>query len=289
MIWLVGSRGMLGTELSIFFEKRGIPYIGTGREIDITDRSTLRTFIRGVSPSVDWVINCAAYTAVDKAEDEAEMCRRINAEGAENIAVLAHEIGAKCIYFSTDYVFDGKRISPYMESGATNPIGVYGITKRNGEILVLQNCPASYIIRTAWLYGRYGNNFVRTMCKLMNMKECVSVVDDQTGSPTWTFDLAYTTGAFMSEPDIPFGIYHFTDEGDITWFDFAAAIYKEARKTRAVKQECAVIPCTSNKFPAKVKRPAYSVLDKTKIKTALGIVIPSWDTSLTSFLYSSKD
>jgi dTDP-4-dehydrorhamnose reductase len=293
MIWLIGNRGMLGTELALALESSGLPHTGTDREVDITDPAALASFA-GKQPGqgFTWIINCAAYTAVDKAEDDAETCRRLNADGPGHIARTARETGARLIHFSTDYVFDGRGIAagnppevrPYREDDAAGPIGVYGLTKRDGEIAVLENNPASWIVRTAWLYGKYGNNFVATMLRLMKERETLSVVNDQRGSPTWTRDLASAVTALIKAAEggraIPYGIYHYTNEGNITWFDFAQEIYRQGRKLGILTGDCAVKPCTSAEYPSRVRRPAYSVLDKTKIKAALGIEIPLWDRSL---------
>ncbi len=247
---------------------------------------------------VKWIINSAAYTAVDKAEDDVDICRALNTQGAANIAAVAksnaifNSSGARLIHISTDYVFDGKGERPYREDDAVAPTGVYGLTKRDGEIAVQENAPRSYIIRTAWLYGKHGNNFVHTMLKLMNERDEVKVVNDQRGSPTWAFDLASVILTLIKTVDsgkeIPFGIYHFTNEGNITWFDFAEEIYKQGREQGRITKNCAVSPCTSAEYPAKVKRPAYSVLDKSKIKTALGVKIPAWDESLKEFIKKQK-
>jgi len=277
---------MLGTEFSLLLEKQSIPFVGTDREVDIANPAALEKFAQ--AQSFTWIINCAAYTAVDKAEDDAETCRRLNTLGAGNIAACAKKTGARLIHLSTDYVFDGTGNRPYTEDDATAPIGVYGVTKRDGELSVMKNNPRSYIIRTAWLYGRYGNNFVATMLRLMNERDEVKVVNDQRGSPTWAFDLASAVLAVIATADsgknIPFGIYHFTNEGNITWFDFAKEIYQQGREQGRISKDCAVKPCASAEYPAKVKRPAYSVLDKSKIKAALGIDIPAWDKSLKEFL-----
>jgi dTDP-4-dehydrorhamnose reductase len=294
MIWLIGSKGMLGTEISLLLDKSGLPFVRTDREVDITDTAALEKFAE--NQSINRIINCAAYTAVDKAEDDVENCRRLNTLGAGNIAACAKKIGARLIHISTDYVFDGKGIKadgadvlrPYREDDATAPIGVYGLTKRDGELAVQENNPHSYIIRTAWLYGKHGNNFVHTMLRLMNELNEIKVVNDQRGSPTWTFDLAQAIIAFIKtdkdDKNVPYGIYHFTNEGEITWFDFAREIHAQARKLGILKKDCEVKPCTSADFPAKVKRPAYSVLDKNKIKTTMRIEIPTWDKSLKEFL-----
>jgi dTDP-4-dehydrorhamnose reductase len=295
VVWLIGYKGMLGTELSRVLEKKGIPFIGTDREIDITDSAALASFAETQAP-ITWIVNCAAYTAVDRAEDDVETCRRLNTEGAGNIAAAARNAGARLIHLSTDYVFNGKGIPgeggfrPYREDDRTDPIGVYGLTKRDGERAVLENNPASWIVRTAWLYGAYGNNFVATMLRLMKERDEVKVVNDQRGSPTWAFDLAGAICALMDGADkgpgkaVSPGIYHYTNEGNITWFDFAGEIYRRGRALGLLSKDCAVKPCTSAEFPAKVKRPAWSVLDKGKIKTTLGIEIPAWDKSLGNFL-----
>ena len=286
MIWLIGNKGMLGTELSLLLEKSSVPFIGTDREVDITSPAALKDFVK--NKSIDWIINCAAYTAVDKAEEDEKNCRLLNTVGPENIARTANETGARLIHISTDYVFNGKGRRPYTENDATDPIGIYGLTKRDGEIKVLEGNANSYIIRTAWLYGRYGNNFVHTMIRLMKERESVSVVNDQKGSPTWACDLARVIITFIQSVNesktIPFGIYHFTNEAEITWFDFAREIYTQAHALGIVTGGCEVKPCTSAEFPARVRRPEYSVLDKTKIKNTLGLSIPAWDESLRKFL-----
>ena len=290
MIWLVGSKGMLGTELALLMDSYGIPYTGTDSELDITDRKELFLFAGNQKKPADWIINCAAYTAVDKAEDDSENCRLVNAAGAGNIAWVANKIGARLIHISSDYVFNGNGNRPYKEEDVADPIGVYGFTKREGEIIALKENTRSYIFRTAWLYGKYGKNFVHTMLALMKDRENISVVNDQRGSPTWTFDLAEVIITLLRSSDtgsvIPYGIYHYTNEGEITWFDFACEIFTQSRALGILNKDCKVLPCTGADFPARVQRPAYSVLDKTKIKTALGITIPEWNNSLGKFLNS---
>ncbi|MDR2070540.1 MAG: dTDP-4-dehydrorhamnose reductase [Treponema sp.] len=296
MLWLIGNKGMLGTELSLVLEKRGVSFTGTDREVDIADPAALASFAETCcrKEALTWIVNCAAYTAVDKAEDDQDFCRRLNVEGPGNIARIAQSTGARLIHISTDYVFDGRGIQeggsfrPYRETDETSPVGVYGLTKRDGEQAVLENNPRSCIVRTAWLYGRHGGNFVHTMLRLMNERDEVKVVNDQRGSPTWAQDLAETLAAIVAaetqDRQVPWGIYHYTNEGSITWFDFAREIYNQGRRFGLIKSDCAVRPCTSAEFPAKVTRPAYSVLDKTKIRAALGIGIPAWDESLVRYL-----
>ncbi|GHU46859.1 NAD(P)-dependent oxidoreductase [Spirochaetia bacterium] len=300
MMWLIGSKGMLGQELAVLLEKKNMPFIGTGREVDVTDGKALEDFAKNREAPFRWIINCAAYTAVDKAEDDAETCRRLNSLGAANIAACAKSIGARMIHISTDYVFDGKGITitgtdvlrPYREDDETNPSGVYGLTKRDGELAVMENNPRSSIIRTAWLYGKYGNNFVHTMLRFMQERDEVKVVNDQRGTPTWTKDLASVIITLIEKTKAvpsPSGVYHFTNMGECTWFDFAQAIYAEGRKLGILTKECQILPCTSDQFPAKVKRPLYSVLDKSKISAALNITIPFWKESLRNFLFEVKD
>ena len=286
MIWLIGCKGMLGTELALMLENKNLNFIGTDREVDITDISSLRDYV--TNKSIKWIINCAAYTAVDKAEDDQQNCELLNTIGPFNIGKIGKEINAKIIHISTDYVFNGKGSKPYKEDDITDPIGLYGLTKRDGEKKILSENDQTYIIRTAWLYGKYGNNFVHTMLRLMNEKENISVVNDQKGSPTWANDLSKTIIEFIKqskeEKKIPYGIYHYTNEGEITWFDFAKEIYKQGRALGILSNNCEVKPCTSTDFPAKVKRPSYSVLDKLKIKSSLNLNIPAWDESLSCFL-----
>jgi dTDP-4-dehydrorhamnose reductase len=301
LIWLIGNKGMLGAELSRLFRRQGIAFTGTDREVDITERSDLEAFIRKHnaenSRPIGWIVNCAAYTAVDKAEDDREACRRLNTGGAANAAAAARNAGARFIQLSTDYVFDGNGVKstgdgetlrPYREDDETNPVGVYGLTKRDGERAVMENNPRSYIVRTAWLYGHYGANFVHTMLHLMNERDSVSVVDDQRGSPTWAGDLSDALlgiiTAVQEGRQIPYGVYHYSNEGIITWFDFAREIYDQGRRLGLIKKDCAIKPCSSAEYPARVKRPAYSALDKTKFKTTLGMDIPLWDKSLITFL-----
>jgi dTDP-4-dehydrorhamnose reductase len=279
---------MLGSELSLVLEQRGLAWVGTGREVDIAQSAALDAFLEQQREPITWIVNCAAYTAVDKAEDDAEACRRLNVDGPAAIAQVAHRIGARVLHFSTDYVFNGRGTVPYKETDPTDPAGTYGLTKRDGEKALLANHEASYILRTAWLYGRYGNNFVHTMLRLMSEREEVRVVNDQHGSPTWTKDLADAAANLMMRADsgktIEYGIYHYTNEGAISWFDFAKAIYAQGKKLGLIPRDCAIKACSTTEYPTKAVRPAYSVLDTSKIKQTLGMVIPRWDASLKRYL-----
>ncbi|MDR2632552.1 MAG: dTDP-4-dehydrorhamnose reductase [Treponema sp.] len=287
MLWIIGAKGMLGTEAARLCEASALAYRGSDREVDITQGESLRAFAQAQGP-VSWILNCAAYTAVDMAEEDALSCSRINTQGAANIARLAAEIGAGMIHLSTDYVFNGKGRRPYREDDEPCPLGVYGRSKREGEVAIQSLHKAAYIIRTAWLYGAYGKNFVTTMLRLMKEQDQVSVVHDQRGSPTWAYDLARLIlriiGTHAEGRPLPYGIYHFSHEGDISWFDFASEIYRQAREQGLLTRPCTLKPCTSAEFPAKVTRPAYSVLDKGKIHAALGVDIPDWKLSLRAFL-----
>jgi dTDP-4-dehydrorhamnose reductase len=288
MIWLIGDKGMLGTELSQILEQRGLAWAGTDREVDIAQPAALDAFAATQPEPITWIVNCAAYTAVDKAEDDAEACRRLNAEGPANIARTAARINARLLHFSTDYVFNGRGTAPYKEDEPTDPVGVYGLTKRDGEEAIFANHKAAYILRTAWLYGRHGGNFVHTMLRLMAEREEVRVVNDQRGSPTWANDLANAVASLIMAADsgksLDYGIYHYTNEGVISWFEFAQAIYAQGKKLGLLSGNCVVTPCSTAEYPTRAERPAYSALDTGKIKRALGIAIPRWDASLTRYL-----
>jgi len=283
MIWVIGCGGMLGRELSALLERLGLDFVGTDRETDIVAPSALGAFAEG--KPIEWIVNCAAYTAVDRAEDDADACRRLNALGAANAASCSRAIGAGLVHVSTDYVFSGNGSVPCREGDSADPVGVYGRTKREGELLAIRNCPRSYVIRTSWLYGAHGRNFVATMLALMNERDEIRVVDDQRGGPTWAFDLANAIVNFIGS-EAPYGIYHYANEGEVTWFGFAREIYERGREIGLVKRECRVLPCSSLEYPTRAPRPAYSVLDKAKIKSALGIAIPEWGESLKGYLKS---
>ncbi|MGB9731071.1 MULTISPECIES: dTDP-4-dehydrorhamnose reductase [Calditerrivibrio] len=289
MIWIIGARGMLGTELSEMFKSISVPFIATDKEISITDHETLFQFAR--NRTIKFIVNCAAYTAVDKAEDEVELCTAINVEGVENIGKVGKQIGATVIHISTDYVFSGESIiengkpRPYLEDDPTSPISIYGRTKLEGEKRLLSIFPESIIIRTSWLYGEFGNNFVYTMLKLMNERKEISVVSDQFGSPTWTYDLAIAILQMinLSKDKQPIGIYHYSNEGEISWYDFALEIYRLGREYEILKENCNIKPIKTEDYPTKVKRPKYSVLSKEKIKK-IGVEVPFWKDSLRNFI-----
>lgn len=285
MIWLIGCKGMLGTEVSRQLTENNIEFIGTDIDVDITDLSVIRKFTE--NKKIQWIINCAAYTAVDKAETEIELATKLNKDSPRNIATVAKEIGAKFIHISTDYVFDGTGNIPKTENMPIGPIGVYGKTKAEGECEIRKVMTEYFIIRTAWLYGWSGKNFVYTMIKAMNTHDSVKVVNDQFGTPTFAGDLASVILQIVIKESSSYGTYHCTDIGAITWWDFTNEIKKQCSQNGILyNTKCIVQPCLTSEYPTPAKRPAYSVLDKTKIQNELCIVLPDWKDSLRVFLDS---
>jgi dTDP-4-dehydrorhamnose reductase len=282
MIWLVGDKGMLGAELAETFTRKGLDFVGTGHEVDILDTAALADFV--VGRDISWIVNCAAYTKVDRAEDEVETCRRLNAEGPANLARLAHSLGARLLHVSTDYVFDGSVERPRLEDEPVAPLGVYGRTKAEGEALVMAEAPDSVIIRTAWLYGRHGPNFVFTMLRLMRENEEVGVVADQRGSPTWARDLANAIVAILGSVSAPPGIYHFTDSGEASRWDFACEIERLGRECGLLGRPCRIKALTTEEYPSRAKRPAFSRLSTEKIEASFRLTPPEWKRSLAAFM-----
>ena len=282
MIWIVGDKGMLGTELSMASQAARVPHVGTDRDVNILDIGALRDFAR--QHASDWIINCAAYTAVDKAEDEPDLCRRLNVDGPANLGRVATEVGASILHLSTDYVFSGDASVAYREVDPIAPTGVYSRTKAEGEAALRAICSNAVVVRTAWLYGKHGPNFVYTMLRLMRQKELVGVVADQRGSPTWARDLAKAILTIIFSQKHHYGIYHYTGEGETTWWEFARAIRDEGLKTGLLARPCEVQALTTAEYPTKARRPAYSVLSKEKIGQDYGIVPPDWRASLAAFI-----
>ncbi len=312
MVWLIGNKGMLGSEVEKQLTENRIPFIGTDRDVDITNPEAIEHFTASIETSsyfpseltrqerqIKWIINCSAYTNVDGAEDDAELCEKLNRDGACNIARAARKIGAKLIHISTDYVFNGRSSDPYKEDDEKDPTGVYGRTKSEGEDLIRKEMTQYFIIRTAWLYGFDGKNFVYTMTNLMNSRNEVKVVNDQKGTPTCAVDLASVimkiidktdnAKGFLGPGSAPaFGIYHYTNNGECTWYEFAKEINRLGVKNGRITNQCSVTPCNSDEYESKVQRPAFSVLNKTKISKTLKIKIPSWQTSLEKFIKSKR-
>ena len=275
-ILITGANGQLGREMRRLLDgdNRFAPIYTDVDELDITDMSAVDQMVGGLQ--LDYIINCAAYTAVDRAEDDEDTASLINAQAVENLATAAARHGARMIHVSTDYVFDGEGNRPYCEDDAPHPVSAYGRTKLAGEQALLRLLPEqSVILRTAWLYSPHGKNFVKTMLELGRTRDSLRVVYDQVGSPTSATDLARAIITVMTAAEWRPGIYHFCNEGAVSWYDFTKAIHRLAGITT-----CDVQPCLSHEFPAKAHRPAYSVLDKAKFKTTFGTTIPYWEESL---------
>lgn len=276
VILVTGSNGQLGNELQELapnFPGYDFLFV-TKAELNIANSDAMATYFS--KHPIDYCINCAAYTAVDKAESEQENAFLINATAVANLACICKKNNTQLIHISTDYVFDGTASEPYKETDKTNPVSVYGKSKLQGEVSALENYPAAIIIRTAWVYSSFGNNFVKTMMRLMKERESINVVNDQLGCPTYAADFAaaimqiIVSGKSKENP----GIYHYTNAGITNWYEFAVAI-KELTGIN-----CVVNPITTAEFPTAAKRPAYSVLNTARIKNTFSVDIPNWKTSL---------
>ena len=277
-ILVTGSNGQLGSELRELSSEYAHRFVFTDRDtLDITDSTALEKLLK--EESIDTIINCAAYTAVDKAEEEQDTVDTINHIAVKNIAELCKQYAVKLIHISTDYVFDGQNYRPYIETDPTNPQSIYGKTKLAGEEAIKASGINATIIRTSWVYSSYGSNFVKTMLRLGKERDELSVIFDQVGTPTYAYDLAKS---ILDKVDnlkkSPFTIYHYSNEGVLSWYDFAKEIMKMA------KLECSVTPIETKDYPTSAKRPNYSVLNKSKIKQELGITIPYWKDSLSQCL-----
>ena len=274
-VLITGANGQLGNEMRRLGAVSPNEYLFTDvAELDITDKAAVAEFVK--SNNVEIIVNCAAYTNVDKAEDDEVTAELINATAVRNLAEAVKAVDGTLFHVSTDYVFGSEGNTPRTEDMPTNPLGVYGKTKLHGEQAIAEVGAKAIIIRTAWLYSEFGNNFLKTMLRLTAEKESLNVVFDQVGSPTYAGDLALAIfsiiegGVYAGNE----GVYHFSNEGVCSWYDFATEI------AAAAGHECVVLPCHSNEFPSKVTRPPFSVLDKTKIKTTFGIEIPHWRDSM---------
>ena len=273
-ILITGCNGQLGNEMQLLEkENPQHSYFNTDvAELDITDETAIGKFVE--ENQIDGIVNCAAYTAVDKAEDNPDFCRLLNTVAPGYLAAAVEKRGGWMVQISTDYVFDGTNHTPYTEDEPTCPNSVYGVTKLEGEQAAQKGCKKTMIIRTAWLYSTFGNNFVKTMIRLGKEKPELGVIFDQIGTPTYARDLAVAIFAAINQGVVP-GIYHFSNEGVISWYDFTKAIHRIAGIT-----SCHVRPLHTAEYPTPANRPHYSVLDKTKIKQTYGIEIPYWEESL---------
>lgn len=274
-VFVTGVKGQLGYDVVNELEKRGIKAVGVDvEEMDITDAEAVSRVITQVQP--DAVVHCAAYTAVDAAEDNEEVCRKVNADGTRNIARVCKELDCKMIYISTDYVFDGQGERPWNPDDERHPLNVYGQTKYEGELAVQELLEKYFIVRIAWVFGVNGKNFVKTMLRLAETNSRISVVNDQYGSPTYTYDLArLLVDMVLTEK---YGIYHATNEGICTWYDFACEIFRQAD----VKIE--VVPVSASEYKAKAKRPENSRMNKEKLTEKGFERLPAWQDALRRYL-----
>ncbi len=283
-VLVTGGAGQLGSEIRVASKNSPNEFIFTDistsegiSTLDITDNSDVTEFLE--DNKIDIIINCAAYTSVDEAEEKVELAKKLNFEAAEILAKCCAKRNITLIHISTDYVFDGKANIPYKETSQTCPSTVYGITKLDGERIIEESGCKYIIIRTAWLYGAFGKNFVKTILSLLNSKPSLKVVNDQFGSPTYAGDLAMSLVKIIERGcHNKTGLYHFTNMGICTWYEFAMEI-KELSGSKTL-----VYPCTSEEFPTKAERPKYSVLDKAKFISTFGLEIPHWKDSLEKFL-----
>lgn len=282
-ILITGCNGQLGNEMQLLEETNPQhTYFNTDvAELDITDAAAIDTFV--TENQIDGIVNCAAYTAVDKAEDNPDLCRLLNTVAPGYLAAAVEKRGGWLIQVSTDYVFDGTNHTPYTEDEPTCPNSVYGSTKLDGERAAQQVCSRTMIVRTAWLYSTFGNNFVKTMIRLGQEKPELGVIFDQIGTPTYARDLAVALFAAINQGVIS-GIYHFSNEGVISWYDFTKAIHRIAGIT-----SCHVRPLHTAEYPTPAHRPHYSVLDKTKIKQTYNLEIPYWEESLKDCIFKLQN
>ena len=286
MIWLIGCNGMLGQQLKHELTRNNLEFIGTDFDVDITNPQILSDFAKG--KDIKWILNCSAYTAVDKAESDQEKAELINGVGVENIATLAQTIGAKVIHFSTDYVFDGKLTGAYTPTDTPNPVSVYGKTKLSGEKYLQKECNSHFIIRIAWLYGVYGNNFVSTMLRLFSERDSVGVVADQYGTPTYCGKLAENIISLIQSNSDKYGIYHYTDEGKISWHEFAQGIKAIAIRRGLDINNVVIKPIPTIDYPTPAERPQNSFMDKSKVIKELGFEVLDWQKNLEVYFTESE-
>jgi len=283
-IWICGSNGMLGSHMKLTLANSKIPYIATThQQADITNLEAISDIIR--LEKISHVINCAAYTNVDQAENEQKEAYLVNGLGTHNLGIAGRRHGARIIHFSTDYVFDGKGRLPYQEDDILSPVGAYGISKMVGEVKLLEEHANACIIRTSWLFGHSGKNFVDTMLKLMAEREELRVVADQVGKPTSCLDLAQATLALIDEE----GIFHFANSQETSWCKFAEEIYKQAQTLGFALRVKKIDPVSSNEYPTLAKRPHYSTLNTDKIENLLGHPIRPWQEALKDYLIYIKN
>jgi dTDP-4-dehydrorhamnose reductase len=279
-VLVTGVKGQLGYDVVGELKKRNIEAVGVDiDEMDITDAASVDKVIKEASP--DAVIHCAAYTAVDAAEDNVDICRKVNKDGTQNIANVCKELDIKMIYISTDYVFDGEGTRPWEPDDKPDPLNVYGLTKYEGEVAVTSTLSKYFIVRIAWVFGVNGKNFIKTMLNLAKTHDSLTVVNDQFGSPTYTYDLARLLVDMVLTDK--YGIYHATNEGIITWYDFACKIFETAGLNVKVS------PVPASEYPAKAKRPSNSRMSKQKLVDNGFELLPTWQDALERYIKILKE
>lgn len=279
-VLVTGARGQLGFDVVQELMRCGILAVGVDmEEMDITDANVVDLVVK--DSGADAVIHCAAYTAVDAAQENASLCQRVNRDGTKNIAMACLKYGKKMLYISTDYVFDGEGEKPWEPEDHANPVNVYGRTKYEGELAVRETLEAYFIVRVSWVFGLHGKNFVKTMLRLSGERECLRVVDDQFGSPTYTRDLAVLLAAMVQTDK--YGVYHATNEGICSWYEFACEIFRQAERTVQVE----AVP--SDAFPVKAKRPHNSRMEKGKLTREGFFRLPRWEDALSRYLLELRE
>ena len=282
MIWLTGSNGMLGSMIGSVLTENGIPYLESDASVDIRDMDAVNSFAGG--KSINWIINCAAYTAVDAAEDNEQEAFSINRDGAAVLAGFCKKNNSRLIHFSTDYVFNGKPGRPWLEDDPVDPVNLYGKSKLEGEVAIRSMLDEHFIIRISWLFGPRGKNFVSTMIRLFNERDSLNVVNDQTGNPTYTFDVAQLVLAMIKLDSGEFGTYHFACAGQTTWYQLACEIYRQAKNMGIINKNCEINPVSSSQYPTKAKRPEWSVMNRDRVVARMGIELRPWEVAVGDYL-----
>lgn len=282
-VWIVGAAGMLGSEVVRTLRSESVCFCATDREVDVTDEKAILAYL-DTEGCPDWIVNCAAWTAVDAAEQHQDEAFALNAKAPEHLAKVASKHDARLLHVSTDYVFNGTSSTPYAPDAPVAPCSVYGRSKLAGENAIRECLSRHVIIRTAWLYGENGPNFVSTMLRLMRERDEIGVVADQQGSPTYARDLAKVIGMMVMHPNPHFGTWHYTNKGITTWHAFACAIQDAALKSGLLEGACRVKPLTTDQYPTPATRPHYSVLDTRSLENDWDVKIPDWQQSLADYM-----
>lgn len=285
-IWITGANGMLGKDLCALARVSGHAVLATDIELDITDSLKVTSFLNKNQP--DYLVNCAAFTAVDLAETELEFNEKINAVGPKVLGKACALAGIPLLHISTDYVLSGISPAPLLPDAPLSPVNAYGKAKAAGEVFLKESGALYWIVRTAWLYGIHGKNFVKTMLSLMRSRDCIQVVNDQFGNPTWTVDLACAILRIL-EDGKEWGTYHYSGDGIVSWFDYAVQIQESALKLGLLKQKIPIIGVPSSKYPTPARRPHWSALSKEKIKETFGVKVLPWQESLFAYLKLEKE